>query len=276
MDAQVEWQWLRTFAAVARTGSLSAAGAELTVHHSTVSRQMVSLERAVQSRLLERLARGVVLTPAGEVLFEQVLAMEELAFAGVRAVAGKDISLRGTVGLTTTDELLPLVMPLLADFMANYPAIELHLDTAPVFRNLARREADVALRASRKPPEEAIAHNISPVGWAVYGREDAGELWITGLDGLSSFEPTDGARVVRVHSVQAAVHAVSGGLGRGPLPCLVGRTDPDLLELAPLPEDDPSHLWLLVHPDMRRVARVRALVQHLRKGLAELVPLIAL
>jgi len=275
MDAQVDWQWLRTFGAVARTGSLSAAGAELALHHSTVSRHMASLEEAVCTRLVERLARGIALTSAGEVLLEQVVAMEERAFAGVRAVAGKDVSLRGQVGLTTTDELLPLVLPLLRTFMASYPDIELHIDTASAFRDLSRREADVALRASRTPPDDSIARDMGPIAWGIYGRADADDVWIDGRRGLAPIEPPDGMRVVPTDSVQAAVQAIRGGLGRGPLPSLVGRTDDALHEYALVPFAKPSHLWLLIHPDLRRVARVRVLVEHLEQGLEALRPVLA-
>lgn len=269
MSAQVDWQLLRAFAAVARTGSLSGAAVELGVHHSTVSRQMVALEGVMRARLLERQARGVVLTAAGEALMTHTSAMEEHSFAAVRAVAGRDVELEGDVRFTTTDELLGLVLPLLRSFLEAYPGITLHIDTASALRDLTRREADVALRAGRRPPDDSIARHMGTIRWAVFAREDSGPAWI---DSRSAYTgqlpgPDAGRTVVRAHSVQAAVQAIRAGLGRGPLPVVVGMADPSLVELSPIDEAEPGQLWLLLHPDLRRTARVRALVTHLEAGL---------
>jgi DNA-binding transcriptional LysR family regulator len=269
MDAQLDWDLLQTFAAVARSGSLSGGALARGVHHSTVSRQMATLEERLQTRLIERRARGIELTTAGEALHAEVLGMEERAFAALRAVAGQDVQLEGAVRFTTTDELLFVVAPLLRSFLDAYPRITLHLDTDSALRDLTRREADVALRAGRQPPEEAIARRIAQVEWAVFGRSDAGPAWIDPRAAYTGELPvaTTGP-ILPTQTVSTAVQAIRAGLGRGPLPTLVGRADPDLVELEALAEPHPSHLWLLVHPDLRTTARVRALVEHLAAGLA--------
>ncbi|MFT4623508.1 MAG: DNA-binding transcriptional LysR family regulator [Myxococcota bacterium] len=273
MSAQVDWMLLRAFLAVARTTSFSEGARELGIHASTVSRQMASLEEELHTRLFQRLPRGVELTAAGELLSKQVRAMEVAAFAGVRAVAGRDVELEGAVRLTTTHELLWVILPALRDFQTTYPSVELVIDTGSTFRDLSRREADVALRASLRPPEDAIATPLGALQWAVYGHRDFLQAagWVDVREAWGGApEPPAGPRV-SVSSVHAAIQAVRQGLGRGALPCFAADAQDGLVRMAELPDLARSSLWLLVHPDLRKVARVRALVDHLKRTVTPLV-----
>lgn len=269
MNAQVPWVWLHTFAEVARLGSFSLAAARLTVHPSTVSRQMTELEGTLSTRLFERLPRGVRLTAAGEVLHERVGAMEEHALAAVASVQGRDVAIQGRVRFTSTPEVMSWVMPLLADFRLRTPAVVLEVDAAVTRRDLSRWESDVALRAGATPPDDAIAHRIAPVSWGVYARRDAqAELpWLDLRPAYSRLPKPRGPVAMTVTRVSTAIQAVRAGIGRAPLPTFLADGHPELHCSEVVSELTTDSLWLLVHPENRRVARVRALVDHLRRGL---------
>jgi DNA-binding transcriptional LysR family regulator len=277
MSAPLDWTSLQVFLEVARRLSFTAAGSALDIHHTTVARRVNALEQTLSSKLVQRTSRGVQLTAAGEVLLDHLHSMDQAALAARRAVAGQDIQLQGVVRFTTTTELQWLVLPLLRTFQDRYPAVELRVDTSYALRSLAHGEADVALRAGTKPPDEAIAHRIAPVGWALYRHRDLGPdtSWID-LRGLPDLWPEGPPpRRVEVTAIDGAIQATRLGLGTGTLPCLAGELHPELVRVSEKSTLDGHALWLLVHADLRRVVRVRALVDHLREGLAKLADTIA-
>src|SRR5689334_4412132 len=132
------WEDLHTFAAVVRTGSIAAAARALKVNHSTVLRRLDSLEQGLGVRLFERLRTGYVPTSAGEALRERLLPVEEQIDAAARALAGLDEALSGTIRLTTTDTLAPLLMPMLKRFADQHPHVALQLVINNGFLNLTR------------------------------------------------------------------------------------------------------------------------------------------
>jgi DNA-binding transcriptional LysR family regulator len=275
MSAQPDWDDLRLFLAVARAGSFTGAASIVGVHHTTVARRIEQLEVLLRTRLVDRQARGVRLTPAGEALLPHARQLEEDVVAATRTVAGHDQQLTRRVTLTTTTELVPPLVPLLAAFREAYPGVILALDTSGAMRDLGRREADVALRVTGTPPDEAIAWNLGPVTWGLYAAEHAADARIGMSDHLPRLTAWQRRRDyvpdVVVSTVATAAVAIGAGLGRGPLPSFLGDADPRLRRLEGPLSDVGGHLWLLVHTDLRRVARVRALVEHLRPGLAQLL-----
>jgi DNA-binding transcriptional LysR family regulator len=282
MTAQPDWDDLHLFLVVARTGSFTAAAELLGVHHTTVARRLEQLETLLRTRLVDRLARGTRLTPAGEALFAPTARIEEDVLAATRAVAGHDQHLTGTVRLTTAADLVVLVLPMLARFRERYPDVQLELDVADAFRDLGRREADVALRASHNAPDQAVARRVAACAWAPYRKVGAPtQRWVRLGGALQHLNPvaeqdrrSPHPPAITVSAVATAVEAVRAGLGEGLLPCFVGDRDPTLVRTGgPLPDAGGS-LWLLVHTDLRRVHRVRALVEHLHEGLVELRPLL--
>lgn len=268
MDAQPDWSRLRVFLETARTGSFSAAAQRLSLHHTTIARQIAGLERQLESRLVDRHAQGIRLTPSGEVLLERALSVEEAVFAATRAVAGRDDRVEGTVTVTTLTELLPIVLPALQQIQGLNPGLELVLDTGESLRDLDRREADVAVRATMSPPEELIARPVGRVIWAPYALEHT-DRWVRlpsspspGVDRWQrSHIPAD-ATVLQARAVHTAVRAVELGLGAGLLPIFAGDAIASLHRVgAELFADE--HVYVLVHPDLRRVSRIRAVVDAL-------------
>lgn len=285
MDAQTEnWDDLRIFLAVARAGTLSGAARTLRVNHSTVFRRIGAFEEGLGVRLFERLPNGYVLTAAGEEMREGALRVEEEITGLSRKVTGQDLRLSGTVRVTTIDMLAFGLLPRhLAGFRKAYPGIALELVIGNATLNLSRREADVALRVGNEPPETLVGRRVGKLVFAVYASVEYSELspepdlalhdWI-GLDSehaalmrrFSAFLP--GVQpVLRANSVAAALAAAQAGLGLAPLPCGLADREPDLVRVAPLPDDFTLDLWLLTHEDLRGTARIRALLDYIADAL---------
>lgn len=281
MNAQIaNWDDLRVFLAVARTGSLSGAARSLGVNHSTVFRRIAGFEEELGVRLFERLPTGYALTPAGE----ETLCIVERIEADVatldRTVIGQDLRLSGTVRLTAIDMLaFWLLPPALLRFRAAYPGIEIDMVVGNETLNLSRRETDIALRIGNTPPETLVGRRVGRLDFAVYGSPDycaehpdsdlTTHDWI-GFDQAHAalvrrFEEfLPGVQpVIRSNSVACAVRLAKSGLGLAVLPCAIAGLKDDLVRIAEVPDIFGLDLWLLTHEDLRHTARIRAVLDFL-------------
>jgi len=283
------WDDLRTLLAIARAGSLAGAARQLGVNHSTVFRRLGALEARLGTRLFERAAGGYSPTPAGEDL-RRVAERIDDEIAGLdRRLAGRDRTLSGLLRLTAPDDIMePLLMAPLVRFRQRHPEILLEVVVDNRNLNLTKREADVAIRPTKQPPESLIGRCVAPIAVAAYGQAtDGGSLaegpWIAWEQGSGpSVEARWLARklpetaiVYRSNSLLNHLSACRAGLGRALLPCFLGDAAPELRRLAPpLPELEVG-LWLLTHRDLRRTARVRALMDWLFEDLKDVRPALA-
>ncbi len=139
---------LRVFDAVARLASFKLAGSEIGVTPTAISHQIRSLEEALNCRLFERSAKGVSLTPKGEVLFQASASM----FATLRQ-AVEDITVKrpqGTLTLSTTSNFLThWLIPRLPALRQSCPDLELHLHTSTTLADVSGPLADCAIRYSQ-------------------------------------------------------------------------------------------------------------------------------
>lgn len=274
MNAQVaNWDDLRVFLAVARTGSLSGAARCLGVNHSTVFRRISGFETTLGVRLFERLPTGYALTLAGE----ETLAAAERIEADIatldRTVTGQDQRPSGTIRITATDLLAVAVLPRhIAAFRAEWPGIEIEVVVADSMLDLARREADVALRIGNPVQETLVGRRVGRLAFAVYAAVHTGVRgpgdpahgdWI-GYGSAHGPLSRSLARwwpqmrqVYRTNSITAAHAAARAGIGLAALPCVLADCDPELVRATSLPEEFMLDLWLLTHEDLRNTARVR-------------------
>ncbi len=282
---ELKWDDLRAFLAVARCGTLAAAAAQLAVNASTVHRRMSALEGALSAELFERTSRGYVLTPVGETLVAEAEEVEEAVLRVRRTASGHDRSARGPVVLTLPETLLEVIAPRLAAVRHLCPGLR------PVLRADDRilelgSDADVALRPSNTPPSGAVGRKVGRIAWAVYSsRERAANdhHWVVYQEGCGSRgatqwrrrEHSDVSVLFEVSSV-GAMHRVLGCTGaQGMLPCYLGDSDARLERRSPLIAEANTDLWLLLHPALRRSARVRALMDLLLPELEAARPLLA-
>jgi DNA-binding transcriptional LysR family regulator len=161
------WEALRTFGAVMREGGLSGAARQLGLSQPTVGRHIDALEAALGAALLARSPRGLTPTQAARDLAPHVEAMSLAAGAAQRAAASAASPGRGVVRMTASAvvgaEVLP---PILARFSADHPAITIELALSNRNQDLARGEADLAVRMARPAQSGLVARRIGriPIG----------------------------------------------------------------------------------------------------------------
>ncbi|MFC7516357.1 LysR family transcriptional regulator [Herbaspirillum sp. GCM10030257] len=289
-----DWNDLKFFLAVARSGSLSGAAAALCTSASTVSRHVDALEKRFGRTLFLRQQSGYLLTDEGVELIEQVEQVEQAMMATERKghrSAQQEVS--GIVKLATTEMLAShLVVPHLHKLRARHPKLRIELDVALARVNLSRREADLALRmvAPNEGEADYIARRIGKIDFDVYCASSAmpandGEDQPDGWRGRDYFSwggnwdelPmakwmrstfSDKPPAIVCNSLLTQYAAVRAGLGLGMLPCFIGDGDSGLCRVSrdaiPVSRD----LWLMYHRDMKASRRVVA-VQDFIKELAE-------
>lgn len=283
------WDDLRFALSLARGGAVRSAARALGVSHSTVLRRLAALERSVGARLFERRPDGWALTAAGQDVCETAEALEDVVAGLERRVEGRDLRPAGPVRVTLPDPLLPPLLPIFRELRAACPDIEVTLDGGAVYRDLAQREADLALRIAASPPPELVGRRLGWVETGVYAsraylaalpakrRTDLAALdWIGFEQGSSMlFEAwraanVPGARIaLRATTPWAQRDAVSAGLGAAIVPCMAGDAEPEWQLVRALPREVGAPLWILSHADLRTTARVRLVRDHLADAIVQ-------
>ncbi|WP_085899767.1 LysR family transcriptional regulator [Kiloniella majae] len=295
MNVQGEyWRDLRTVLAVAQTGSLSSAARELGISHATVFRHINQIEKKLEVKLFERSRGGYSLTPAGEVIVERVERFDRDLLVLERKLLGEELQPKGVVRITTTDTMLiNFLSPIFADLQRAYPEIELDINCSNELVSLNRRGAEIAIRPSRASPDNMVGRKLSDIRFGIYGSIGLhqkllqGKKTIDELDGLKDCNwigPDESLAHLRIYkwleknglykqvktrynSLLAVADAVRNGGGVAILPCFMAGLDPTLLPLkAPLPGFD-NELWLVTHPDLQKVGRIRVCMDFLTQAI---------
>ena len=282
------WDDLRIVLAIARRGTLAGAARELGVNHSTVFRRLNAFEDGLGLRVFERLPDGYVATAAGEELLRHAERADAAMLAVERALAGRDFRLAGRVRITAplhfaTDYLAPL----LPRFREQYPDVVLEIVAADRDFDLARREADIALRATASPPEYAIGRRVCALRWwaaasAAYLESapplasladlgnhriiaaDAAFLRLPAMARLESLVPADRI-VARTSDLETMAAMARAGVGVALLPN--DQRQPALRFAFPLADLPDGALWLLTLPELKRLPRIRAVSDFLLDAL---------
>ena len=246
-------------------------------------RRLASLEKRLGSRLFDRLPDGYEMTAQGEQLRNQLRGVSEQIESAQRSLIGRDLKLSGAIRITTTDTLMHgLLMPYLAEFHALNPAIQMEMVINNTFLNLTRREADVAVRPSNIVPENLVGRRVGRLRTAIYAsknylkknekkKEWAAHDWIASDEVLSHLAQAKWMRenipedriVVRVDSLAGMVAAVRHGMGVGMLLCLLADNERDLVRLAEPVNELETDVWILTHPALKGVARIKAFTDFL-------------
>ena len=287
----LDWDDLKTFLAISRHGTLSAAARALKVSQTTMGRRLDHLHGRAGATLLERTPSGFRLTPIGAAVIAEVERMEDAALSLERTIAGEDRRLEGLVRVTTVDSLAAHVMTRgLAALQVNHPKIIVEIITDNRSLSLARREADIAIRLGRFDAHETIVRKVGEMAFAVY----AARLYLDdrGLPDWAKGAP--GHRVVRVQddlldtpdarwfserttraeptlladSREVQLRGVAAGLGLGHLPCYLGAENNALVRV----EAGPPlirEIWMGVHRDTRHAPRIVAVQEAIVAAIAD-------
>ncbi|HZI12325.1 MAG TPA: LysR family transcriptional regulator, partial [Myxococcus sp.] len=263
-----------------------------------VGRRLAALEEELGSKLFDRTPAGLTLTDAGRGIRSAVEEMEASALAVERRASGEDARLEGVVRITLTEAFaVDVVLPRFASFRERHPGIQVQFLTDYGSLDLARREADIAVRLTRPKEDTLVARKVGEIAIAPYASE--GYLERRGLpDPANGFAGHDvigyadaaakwpearwltgsapGAHVaVRCNSVLSVVASTVAGLGVGVMPCLCGDREPELCRVAPLVTSLRRDIWLVVHQDLQHNARVRATLHFLAELIHRERPLLS-
>ncbi len=281
----MNWDYYRYFIQIHRCGSLKLAGQKLGVNQTTVGRNLNALEAEVGTRLFERRSDGFVLTATGERILETIRQTEETILGVGRVLSGKDERPEGIVKIAAPNAFVDhWLIPKLAPFIKKHPRIELEFLTGAEVLNLARREADVAIRLVKPTQSGLMVRRVGALRLGIFGHpklfegkalpkkiEDILRLPFVGLypDATSDAETAllqvmgrSVPNVVKSASWGSVHSAINAGLGIGILPTFMAQAP--LVSI--LPEKMQSvPVWLVYHPDLRNAARVRAVIDFVLK-----------
>jgi DNA-binding transcriptional LysR family regulator len=291
MSTHFDWNDLKYFLSCSRAGSLAGAGRLLKVDETTVGRRIAALEHALGARLFDRTSDGFVLTSTGEGLLENAVEVEQASLDLECKATGADLRLEGVVRVATTETLsVTFLARYLAPLRIAHPGILVEIVSSLGATNLLKRDADLAVRVGAKPDQQSVVvRRLGAFSWGLYAsrahpklRRKSGLPRLEGQPVIGYCEElalsagarwldehAKGARVVfRINSILGAAQAARGGWGVAILPTFAGKDQSDLVRLSPTPLC-PVNLWLAVHADLQRNARVRAVIDRLVAAAAE-------
>ena len=278
---------LEVVLALARAGTLAAAGERLGINASTIFRSLQRVERGLGLALFMRSKSGYAPTELGVQLAEQAEHVEAAMEASRAAVQQQPGAVSGTVRITTTDTILHgLVAPSLASLRAAHPMLEFELHTGNELASLTRRDADIAVRATKRPPAHLVGRQVGVIRVALYAARasglatlddvtGSGPAWIAPDDALPEHPSVLWRRKAfprvapryRVSSILSVAHLVDLGLGVGVLPLFLASRMPGVVRISEVLDDAQTELWLLTHPQSRHLRRVSAVYTHLGETL---------
>lgn len=283
----MNWNSVKIFLTIADKGSLSAASKTLAINHSTVFRRLNAFEKEMGGRLFERLSHGYELTPMGKELLFFAQNIADSFHDLERHVVGKDIQPKGVVKITAPNNIAYRYLPrYLAKFQHRYPDIHIELLASNLEFNMNNRQADVAIRATPSPPKHLIGRQLKTIQWSVYGssayEQQSGLpnnleelpnhrlIGATGdmcrLPGFIWLEKNVPQHIhTRCDDLVTMSFFAEAGQGLAFLPDDQQR--PAIKKLFAFEPGETSNLWLLTHPDLRNVKRIKLVMQCLTTAL---------
>jgi len=277
----MNWDDLKVLLALHRAGSTRKAATTLGVSNTTVMRRLESLEQQVGGRLFDRTPDGFRATSFAEQLLPVAREVEEMLTEAERQVSGKDSELNGRIRLSLPAVPVTHVAESIAEFAVTYPRIELDITVSDYPVDLARREADIAVRGipkHKRPPKDIVGIKLGRISMGYYVHRELlseasrgyRELTCIRASGralsLGDLPDPDSLGLKSRHFIDGITPrtvAVTNKLGVAALPCFMTKQNPELTLLPGVPSAHWGYTWLLHHKDLRQSARIRALFKHL-------------
>lgn len=278
----MDWDNIRVFLAVARSGQMLAAANKLGMDHATVRRRINTLERTLGAKLLDRQTTGCHLTTAGEKFYVTAERAETEIMAGQSSIGGLDRTLSGTVRIGAPDGFGTYFLAAeLNEFVARHPHLTVQLVPLPRVFSFNKREADIVISLERPPEKQIVSRKLSDYTLSVYASEKhlkthgpvdtradmrdrtlityVRDLWYSpSLDYFAEVEENVSRRYECV-SVLGQVEAVRSGVGIGILHDFLAIRYPDLRLVLPDIRFTRTY-WIATHSDLRGISRVKELV----------------
>jgi DNA-binding transcriptional LysR family regulator len=285
--AEFDWNDLKSFLAVARSGRLTAAAARLGLDHSTLSRRLAGLEHALGAKLFDRSPSGYTATDEGRRLLAMAEEMERLAIGAADSVGGSAASIEGAVRIGSPEGFGSYFLaPRAAKLKALHPGLTVQLVAASAVFSLSRRDADLVVSVSRPPAGRLTVSKLIDYDLALYAApyylERAAPIacaadlkrhvFVSYIGELLHFPELDflqhvapgGTTSVESSNLVAQLRATLAGAGLCVLPAFLAAGEPGLVRVLADEVSLTRSLWLTVHQDLAGLARVKAVVRFIR------------
>lgn len=281
----MQWDDLRIFLTVARTGQFVAAGRVLKLDHATVGRRVSALERDLNARLVVRRTTGVALTAAGTRLFASAERIESEAVRVQSELMDRDFELSGTVRIGAPDGLSTYYLArCFADLARRHPAITVQLVPTPQLGALSKRETDIVIALEKPAGGRYVTRKLTAYSLGIFASQayldaypaptDQGGLaahrligyvpdqaYSSALDYVRTLY-ADAPTSFQCTSAIGQLQAVRAGLGIGILHDFIAAQHPDLVRVLPERRAERAY-WIVEHEDVRGLGRVRAVHDHI-------------
>ena len=291
MNAQTQFKlsapYLEIVLTLVRCGTLANAGERLGVDASTVFRSLQRIERGIGQMLFIRSRAGYQASELALVMAGHAEQLETALESARSAAQIRSDDVSGNVRITTTDTILHgLVAPALQTLKASHPLLSFELHTGNALASLTQRDADIAIRATTRPPQHLIGKQIGPIRVALFGSKNgivqstadlkSGKaVWIAPDDALPdhpsvlwrkrhfpNVQPT-----CRANRIFTVMELTNQGPGIGTGPTFLANVQPHLLQLTEVLDECQTELWLLTHAESRHLRRVSAVYGYLSQTL---------
>lgn len=279
----MDWNSLKIFLAIADNGSLSSAAKSLKINHSTVFRRLRTFEKEIGGQLFNRINNHYELTTIGQELLSYAHNIADSVNDMERAIVGKDVQPKGIVKITAPNNIAYRYLSrYLSEFHNIYPEIQIELLASNLEFNMNTRQADIAIRATSAPPEYLVGRQVRTIEWSIFASpaykqhsnypQSTDELHahhFIGATGALSHQPgfiwldknLPQQIRTRCDDLVAMSYFAEAGHGLAILPNDQQR--PELKKLFTFKPAKTSGLWLLTHPDLRNVERIKIVMKYL-------------
>jgi DNA-binding transcriptional LysR family regulator len=283
-----DWNDLRSFLAVARSGRLTVAASRLSLDHTTLSRRIGALEHALKAKLFDRSPSGYSATEQGRKLMPIAEEMERLALAAQESVGGSAGNIEGTVRIGAPEGFGSYFLaPRIAALKDSFPHLTVQLVAASAVFSLSKRDADVVVSVSRPPAGRLTVSKLIDYDLGLYAAPayldrhppvaTAADLsrhrFVSYIGDLLHFPELDflqhvapaGSVSVQSSNLVAQLRATLAGAGLCVLPAFLAREEKGLVRVLAEEVSLTRSLWLIVHQDLAELARVKAVVRFVRE-----------
>ncbi len=285
--ADFDWNDLRSFLGVARSGRLTVAAARLQIDHTTLSRRIGALEHALKAKLFDRSPSGYTLTEQGERLLPIAEQMERLALGAEETVGGSAAAVAGTVRIGSPEGFGSYFLaPRVACLRERYPQLTVQLVAASAVFSLSKRDADIVVSVSRPPTGRLLVSKLIDYDLGLYAapaylentaaiRSSAdlsGHRFVSYIGDLLTFPELDflqhvapeGSTSLESSNLVAQLQATLSGAGLCVLPAFLAREEKGLVRVLAEEVSLTRSLYLTVHQDLSELARIRAIVRFIK------------
>jgi DNA-binding transcriptional LysR family regulator len=278
---------LEVVLALTRGGTLAQAGERLGLDASTVFRTLQRIEKGLGQRLFERSRTGYQASELAQELANLAEKMEVQLETARSLAQMKPEQVTGSVRISTTDSILHgLVAPALKTLHAKHPLLSLDLHAGNELASLTKRDADIAIRATRRPPQHLVGKHVGPIRVALFTGKNSGiktfdasvasrASWVAPDDALPEHPSVvwrkkhfpKVAPTYRVNSILTVADLVAKGIAIGLLPVFLADGRKDLTQLTEVLDECQTELWLLTHTESRHLRRVSTVFGYLAHSL---------